>query len=135
MTSWPHIRSLLLASPRFYTPTITFRGLFTALHQCPRLHTLDISLDNVNIDIDHTSFQHASLQELILATSRISDAEAVARIVFSVFPSVDQFLQDSSAPLVAVSRSRGVVNLLGLGHCGILVALVAVSMPRFILIL
>jgi recombinational DNA repair protein RecR len=56
------------------------------------LHALEIPLDAVNIDIDPTdeSFQHASLQELILATSRTSDAEAVARIVFSVLPSVDQ---------------------------------------------
>ncbi|KIK34440.1 hypothetical protein CY34DRAFT_17720 [Suillus luteus UH-Slu-Lm8-n1] len=111
MTSWPHIRFLSLVSPHFYTPTITFRGLFTALHQCPRLHTLDISLDTVNIDIDHTdeSFQHASLQELILATSRISDAEAVARIVFSVFPSVDQVSPGFKRPTrgcIEVQRRR-----------------------------
>ncbi|KAG1760974.1 hypothetical protein EDD22DRAFT_987506 [Suillus occidentalis] len=108
MTSWPYIHFLSLVSPRFYTPTITFRGLFTAL-QCPRLHTLDISLDNVNIDIDHTSFQHASLQELILATSRISDAGAVARIVFSVFPFVDQVSPGFKRPTrgcIEVQRRR-----------------------------
>ncbi|KIK32939.1 hypothetical protein CY34DRAFT_18702 [Suillus luteus UH-Slu-Lm8-n1] len=58
---------------------------------------------------DDESFQHASLQELILATSRISDAEAVARIVFSVFPSVDQVSPGHKRPTrgcIAVERRR-----------------------------
>ncbi|KAG1760968.1 hypothetical protein EDD22DRAFT_45124 [Suillus occidentalis] len=111
MTSWPHIRFLLLVSPYSYTPTIMFRRLFTALHQCPRLHALDIPLDTVNIDIDHTdeSFQHASLQELILATSRIPDVEAVARIVILMFPSVDQVSPGHKCPTrgcIEVQRRR-----------------------------
>lgn len=93
VSSWPHIRILEFVDPQA-VPTVTFRGLFTALHQCPRLHTLDIPLDAVNINIDHTavSFQHTSLQHLNLTSSNISDAEAVARIIFSVLPSVDRIL-------------------------------------------
>ncbi|KAG1761946.1 hypothetical protein EDD22DRAFT_953623 [Suillus occidentalis] len=111
MTSWPHIRFPIISEPAIYILTITFRGLFTALHKYPRLHTLDIPLDTVNIDIDHTdeSFQHASLQELILATSRISNAEAVAPIVFSVFPSVDQVSPGRKRPTrgcIEVQRRR-----------------------------
>ncbi|KAG2031076.1 hypothetical protein BDR03DRAFT_973486 [Suillus americanus] len=91
MSSWPHIRMLEFTDPQV-VPTVTFRGLFAALHRCPRLHTLDIPLDAVNIDIDPTaeSFQHFSLQHLNLTSSDISDAKAVARVVFSVLPSVDR---------------------------------------------
>ncbi|KAG2045715.1 hypothetical protein BDR06DRAFT_1025744 [Suillus hirtellus] len=94
MSSWPHIRMLQSIDPRAI-PTITFHGLFTALHRCPRLHTLDIPLDAVNINIDPTAklFLHTSLQNLNLtSSSALSDAEAVARIIFkfSVLPSVDR---------------------------------------------
>ncbi|KAG1760983.1 hypothetical protein EDD22DRAFT_45755 [Suillus occidentalis] len=91
ISGWPHIRMLEFMDSRA-VPTVTFRGLFAALHRCPRLHTLDIPLDAVNLDIDPTaeSFQHTSLRHLNLASSGISDAEAVARIVFAVLPSVDR---------------------------------------------
>ncbi|KAG1892906.1 uncharacterized protein F5891DRAFT_1176639, partial [Suillus fuscotomentosus] len=80
MSSWPHIRMLQFIDPRAI-PTVTFHGLFTALHQCPRLHTLDIPLDAVNINIDPTAelFLHTSLRNLNLTSSALSDAEAVAR--------------------------------------------------------
>ncbi|KAG2052527.1 hypothetical protein BDR06DRAFT_957523 [Suillus hirtellus] len=107
MSSWPHIRMLELIDPRVMVPidtfhglfidpqvvpAVTFHGLFTALHQCPRLHTLDIPLDAIDIDIDPTAepFLHTSLQNLNLTSSTLSDAEAVARIIFSVLPAVDR---------------------------------------------
>ncbi|KAG1813454.1 hypothetical protein EV424DRAFT_1349037 [Suillus variegatus] len=90
MSSWPHIQKLEFIDPQA-VPTVTFHGLFTVLHRCPRLHTLDIPLDAVNIDVDPTAepFLHTSLQNLNLTSSALSDAEAVARIIFSVLPSVD----------------------------------------------
>ncbi|KAG2028300.1 hypothetical protein BDR03DRAFT_1019994 [Suillus americanus] len=93
MSSWPHIRMLEFVDPQVI-PTVTFRGLSAALRQCPRLHTLDIPLNAVNIDIDPTveSFQHTSLQCLNLTSSHISDAEAVACVIFSMLPSVDRVL-------------------------------------------
>lgn len=91
MSSWPRIRMLQFIDPRAI-PTVTFHGLFTALHRCPRLHTLDIPLDAVNINIDPTAepFLHTSLRNLNLTSSALSDAEAIARIIFSVLPSVDR---------------------------------------------
>ncbi|KAG2344159.1 hypothetical protein BDR05DRAFT_999319 [Suillus weaverae] len=91
MSCWPHIRSLNLLDPR-NTPIVTFCGLFTALRLCPHLHTLGISIDAVNIDIDPTveSFQHTTLQTLDLTESRVSDAKAVARIISSMLPCVDR---------------------------------------------
>jgi hypothetical protein len=81
-------------------PTVTFRGLFAAIHRCPRLHTLDIPLNAVDIDIDPTaeSFQHTSLQHLNLTSLDISDAKAVARIIFSAFPSVDRIFPPNKRP-------------------------------------
>ncbi|KAG0694974.1 hypothetical protein DFH29DRAFT_296072 [Suillus ampliporus] len=92
ISSWPHIRHLELTDPCLRSPVVTFRGLFAALRQCPHLHTLHILLNIVNIDIDPTAglFQHTALQTLDITTSHLSDAEAVARIIFSAFPCVDQ---------------------------------------------
>ncbi|KAG0694970.1 hypothetical protein DFH29DRAFT_880347 [Suillus ampliporus] len=91
ISSWPHIRSLKIEDPRCRPPTVTFRGLFAALRQCPHLHTLQILIDAVNIDIDPKaeSFQHTTLHTLDLAQSWEADAEAVARIIFSMLPCVD----------------------------------------------
>ncbi|KAG1777980.1 hypothetical protein EV702DRAFT_1196777 [Suillus placidus] len=91
MSCWPHIRSLNLVGLR-NTPIVTFCGLFTALRLCPHLHTLGISIDAVNIDIDPTaeSFQHTTLQTLDLTKSRVADAKAVARIISSMLPCVDR---------------------------------------------
>ncbi|KAG1873192.1 hypothetical protein F4604DRAFT_778583 [Suillus subluteus] len=89
MSSWPHIGILEFIDSQAI-PTVTFRGLFAALRRCPRLHMLDIPLDAVDIDPTAESFQHTSLQHLNLTSSDISDAKAVARIIFSVLPSVDR---------------------------------------------
>ncbi|KAG2137853.1 uncharacterized protein EDB93DRAFT_752653 [Suillus bovinus] len=91
MSSWPHIRMLEFVDPQA-APTVTFRGLFTALHRCPRLHTLDIPLDTTDIDVDPTadSFLHTSLRHLNLTSSAMSNAEGVSRIISSVLPSVDR---------------------------------------------
>lgn len=99
MSSWPHIRMLEFMDPQA-VPTVTFRGLFAALHRCPRLHTLDIPLNAVDIDIDPTaeSFQHTSLQHLNLTSLDISDAKAVSRIIFSAFPSVDRIFPPNKRP-------------------------------------
>lgn len=89
--NWPHICSLELVDLRT-VPTVTFRGLFTALHQCPNLLSLDLSVDAVRIDIDPTaeSFQHTTLESLNLTRSPVVDAEAVARILFSMLPRIDE---------------------------------------------
>ncbi|KAG0709265.1 hypothetical protein DFH29DRAFT_1074984 [Suillus ampliporus] len=93
MSTWPHIRSLKIEARRLPSPAITFRGLFTALRLCPRLHTLRVPIDPVNIDIDPNAepLQHTSLQTLdLFATSPIADAERVARVIFSMLPCVDR---------------------------------------------
>ncbi|KAG1744568.1 uncharacterized protein EDB91DRAFT_191157 [Suillus paluster] len=94
MSSWPHIRSLELVD-RQMASAVTFRGLFTALRRCPHLHTLHLLLDAQHIDIDPKaeSFQHTALQILDLTWSHVADAEAVARIIFSMLPCVDRVAQ------------------------------------------
>ncbi|KAG2114965.1 hypothetical protein BD769DRAFT_1673282 [Suillus cothurnatus] len=91
MASWPHICSLELSDMET-VPTVTFRGLFTALSRCPNLLRLNMSMDVAGIDIDPTaeSFQHTTLESLKPTRSRVADAEAVARIPFSMLPRVDK---------------------------------------------
>ncbi|KIK36793.1 hypothetical protein CY34DRAFT_16145 [Suillus luteus UH-Slu-Lm8-n1] len=93
MSNWPHISLLELVDSQM-PPEITFRGLFTALRLCPHLHTLRILMDAVNIDIDPAAeqFQHTTLQKLDLIQSDVADAEAVARIIFSILPCIDRIL-------------------------------------------
>lgn len=103
MSSWPHLRSLELEDSYQTQGTITFHGLFAALRQCPHLHELDLLIDAVNIDIDPTteSFRHTSLQEWSVQSTQVVDAEAVARIIFSMLPCVDRIYHLSySLPLV-----------------------------------
>ncbi|KAG1750769.1 hypothetical protein EDB19DRAFT_1904167 [Suillus lakei] len=92
MSSWPHIYSMKLKDYQLDPPAVTFRGLFAALRLCPHLQTLQLHIDAVNIDIDpdNESFQHTSLQSLNVGYSDIEDAEAAARIIFSMLPCVDQ---------------------------------------------
>jgi hypothetical protein len=93
MTSWPHIRSLSLLDLH---NSITFRGLFTALRLCPNLHDLQVSVDVRNIDIEPEaeSFQHTSLRTLVVGSSELENVnvEAVAQIIFSMLPAVDQVM-------------------------------------------
>ncbi|KAG1777978.1 hypothetical protein EV702DRAFT_205118 [Suillus placidus] len=98
LSSWPHIRSLKLEDPCLRPATITFCGLFTALHQSPHLHTLHVLIDALNIDIgpQAESFQHTSLQTLDVRSSHIADREAVAYILFSMLPSVESVIYGSS---------------------------------------
>lgn len=93
MSSWPHICSLILMG-RLRQPTVTFRGLFAALHFCPHLHTLQVMIDtSMSIDIGPAaeSFQHTSLRKLRVGASSVAatEVEAVARIIFSVLPCAD----------------------------------------------
>lgn len=99
MSSWPHIRSLKLEDPYPRPATITFCGLFTALHQSPHLHTLHVLVDALNIDINPQaeSFRHTSLQTLDVRSSHVADREAVASILFSMLPSVEGVIYGSSA--------------------------------------
>ncbi|KAG2335908.1 hypothetical protein BDR05DRAFT_1006349 [Suillus weaverae] len=90
-SSWPHIRTLQIEGPYHHAATITFRGLFTALRQCPHLHTLQFLIDAANTDIDLDAKPLHSLQILDLTiTSHIADAKAVAHILFSMLPCVDR---------------------------------------------
>jgi hypothetical protein len=90
MSSWPHIEYLQLDDSECdeSTSTITFRGLFAGLRLCPHLHTLRVSMDAANIDVDPKteSFQHPTLHTLNFGLSRVRDAEAVASIIFSALP-------------------------------------------------
>ncbi|OAX33742.1 hypothetical protein K503DRAFT_869357 [Rhizopogon vinicolor AM-OR11-026] len=94
MSSWPHIRTLELADTRVNPPAITLRGLFAALRLCPDLHTLQIYLDAVNIDIDPEAelFQHTSLRELDICDSNVEDPKAVAYIIFSMLPCISSII-------------------------------------------
>ncbi|KAG1723074.1 uncharacterized protein EDB91DRAFT_184781 [Suillus paluster] len=55
------------------------------------LATLKALVDAGNIDIDPTaeSFQHTSLQTFQVGASPVADADAVARIIFSMLPCVE----------------------------------------------
>jgi len=68
------------------------------------LHTLQVLIDAVDIDIDPKaeSFQHTSLQTLDISSSPVADAEAVAGIIFSTFPRVEKVskLDGSNLPQV-----------------------------------
>ncbi|KAJ8596818.1 hypothetical protein M405DRAFT_804906 [Rhizopogon salebrosus TDB-379] len=92
MSSWPHIESLELDDQHRYQPTVTFRGLLTALQKCLHLHTLRVFMDAVDIDIDPKaeSFQHPSLRTLHLGVSPVRDAEAVTVIISSMLPHVGE---------------------------------------------
>ncbi|KAG1733816.1 hypothetical protein EDB19DRAFT_1999890 [Suillus lakei] len=94
VSSWPHLRVLTIASSQMI-PAVTFRGLFAALRLCPHLLRLEIFMDAANIDIDPKaeSFQHAALQNLDVTLSVVADAEAVARIIFSMLPCVNYVSQ------------------------------------------
>ncbi|KAG0694958.1 hypothetical protein DFH29DRAFT_295474 [Suillus ampliporus] len=119
MSSWPHIRSLELVVPYFNLPNITFRGLFAALRLCPHLHTLQVLIDAVNIDIDPEaeSFQHTSLRNFGVCSSKVADAEAVARIIFSVLPCVDRvsYHQNGGSHLVWNDVNKQLKSLAALG--------------------
>ncbi|KIK36746.1 hypothetical protein CY34DRAFT_16174 [Suillus luteus UH-Slu-Lm8-n1] len=89
-SSWPHISILQIEGPYHNSATITFRGLFAAFRQCPHLHTLQLLIDSVNIDMDLNAAPLHSLRVLDLtATSHIADAKAVACIIFSMLPCVE----------------------------------------------
>ncbi|KAJ8594789.1 hypothetical protein M405DRAFT_450247 [Rhizopogon salebrosus TDB-379] len=95
MSSWPHIEHLQLDDSEcddFTTNTVTFRGLFAGLRLCPHLHTLQVSMDAANIDVDPKAelFQHPTLHTLDLGLSRVRDAEVVASIIFLALPLTSQ---------------------------------------------
>ncbi|KAG0696277.1 hypothetical protein DFH29DRAFT_1082984 [Suillus ampliporus] len=91
MSSWPHMRDMELTDHELHPPTVTFRGLFAALRQCPHFRFLALPIDAVNIDIDpkSESFQHHSLQFLEVGLSDVADAQAVACIIHSMLPCVN----------------------------------------------
>lgn len=91
MSSWPHLRSLSLKDENYHQATVTFRGLLATLHQCPHLEELRMLIDTVNIDVDPAveSLRHTSLQLLDVRSAEVLDTKAVARIILSIFPRVD----------------------------------------------
>lgn len=90
MLSWPQICYLEFWDMHGHSPTITFRGLFSALRLCPHLRLLCVPLDLVNIDIDLevNSFQHTSLRTFDIGYSHIEDPKAVAQIISATLPCV-----------------------------------------------
>lgn len=91
MSCWPHLRSLSLKDGNHHQATVTFRGLLAALHQCPHLEELRMLVDTVNIDVDPTveSLRHTSLRLLDVRSAEVVDTKAVARIILSIFPCLD----------------------------------------------
>lgn len=93
MSAWPHIEFFRIEDSG-RNSSVTFRGLFTALSQCPQLESLRLSIDIVNIDIDiHAEpIPNTTLRALDLETSEdhIENAEVLARIIFTWFPCVEQ---------------------------------------------
>jgi hypothetical protein len=90
-SSWPLIRTLQICGPYHHSAAVTFRGLFAAFHQCPHLRTLKLPIDAGRMDTPHDTEPLYSLEILDLTpSSHIVDAKAVARIIFSIFPLVDQ---------------------------------------------
>jgi hypothetical protein len=65
-------------------------------------------MDAVNIDIDPEaeSFQHTSLRILDVCGSRVEDPEAVARIIFSMLPSIQKidYLTDTQHSWLKVNE-------------------------------
>ncbi|KAG2148767.1 hypothetical protein DEU56DRAFT_79738 [Suillus clintonianus] len=94
MSCWPHMRDLQIYNSGHHPSTVTVSGLFTALRQCPHLYSLRVLIDTADIDIDPTaeSIQHTSLQILNLDTLQdpIVGAEALALIIFTRFPCIDE---------------------------------------------
>ncbi|KAG2082842.1 uncharacterized protein F5147DRAFT_783158 [Suillus discolor] len=94
MTTWPHIHSFQLMNWYPSPATLTFRGLFAALRLCPQLQDLQVSIDARNIDIEPEveSFQHTSLNNLIIDSRELEtvNVEAVARIIYYMLPAVSQ---------------------------------------------
>ncbi|KAG2148799.1 hypothetical protein DEU56DRAFT_81322 [Suillus clintonianus] len=92
MSAWPHIQTLKIKNSSL-PPPVTFRGLFTAMRQCPHLNNLDIAIDTENIDIDPNAepTPHTSLQTLELGSARywVRNPEAVASIIFTWLPCID----------------------------------------------
>ncbi|KAG2336703.1 hypothetical protein BDR05DRAFT_1005635 [Suillus weaverae] len=98
MSAWPYIEFLKIEDSGL-RPSITFRGLFTALRQCPQLESLQVLIDTVNIEFDPNAepIQHTSLRTLDLEASEppIETAEVLARIIFTWLPCVDQVNKDT----------------------------------------
>ncbi|KAG2098559.1 hypothetical protein BD769DRAFT_1512937 [Suillus cothurnatus] len=92
MSTWPHVRILEIQDSGLIPSHVTFRGLFTALRQCPHLRVLRVPINTVTIDVDPDTepLPHTSLHRLELETteSPIESAEAVARIIFTLLPRV-----------------------------------------------
>lgn len=88
MSCWPQIRFLALEDMRYREATITFHGLLTALRQCPLLKDLSLLINMVNLDVDPTaeSLRNTSLQTWDVRSAVVVDAEAVARVIFSLLP-------------------------------------------------
>ncbi|KAG2348213.1 hypothetical protein BDR05DRAFT_944383 [Suillus weaverae] len=98
MSAWPYIEFLKIEDSGL-RPSITFRGLLTALRQYPQLESLQVLIDTVNIDIDPNAepIQHTSLRTLDLEASEppIETAGVLARIIFTWLPCVDQVNKDT----------------------------------------
>ncbi|OJA16389.1 hypothetical protein AZE42_12035 [Rhizopogon vesiculosus] len=96
MSSWPHMCRLELGDAM---STVTFRGLFAALCKCPHLYILLLPIDAATIDVDSEveSFQHPALQTWDVGDSCIEDPASVARIIFSMLPSIDEIDYDPDA--------------------------------------
>ncbi|KAG2148797.1 hypothetical protein DEU56DRAFT_81239 [Suillus clintonianus] len=91
MSAWPHIHTLEITDSSL-RPHVTFRGLFTAMRQCPHLDSLEIAIDTENIDIDPNAepTPHTSLQTLEFGSTYhwVGNPEAVASIIFTWLPCV-----------------------------------------------
>jgi hypothetical protein len=96
MSTWPQIRILEIQDSGLLPSHITFRELFTALRQCPHLRVLrvPVNITTIAIDPDAKLLPHTTLQRLGLEATGsdyiIENAQAIARIIFTLLPCVIQ---------------------------------------------
>ncbi|KAG1749498.1 hypothetical protein EDB19DRAFT_2036448 [Suillus lakei] len=93
MSTWPHIHILEIEDSGLRSSPVTFRALSTGLRLCPHLNMLRVAISTEDIDIDPDTepIHHPSLRSLKLEASEfvIANSEALARIIFTWFPCID----------------------------------------------
>lgn len=90
-SSWPSIHTLQIYGPYHHTAAVTLGGFIAAFHRCPHLHTALLPIDARSTDIARDAEPLGSLQTLDLtAGPHVMNPKAVARIIFTMLPRVDQ---------------------------------------------
>ncbi|KAJ6505660.1 hypothetical protein C8R47DRAFT_1037617 [Mycena vitilis] len=89
--AWPHLKTLRLQGGDEYVrplSRVTFRGIRALGRYCPRLNYLNISFDASLVPDEVDINPHENLFLLHVADSFISDPEAVASYLYTLFPNL-----------------------------------------------